>query len=151
MGRSGSHACRDACTDLHPQVLRLPKPPPVLAEHFDEALYRKTQAYSIDKWCEIHMSAQGQGILPPRLTSSSLLRWLGLFRNLYSFAETVALLLFKVLPWIWIQSDQLIRRQVPHPLLGWLRGSTQRFELAQTVVFVLILLVSRYEYCGRGA
>lgn len=33
------------------QAIRKPRPPPVLKDHYDEAEYKKTQAYNIDKWC----------------------------------------------------------------------------------------------------
>ena len=57
-----------ACT----QVLRSPRPPPVLAAHFDQTLYLKTRAYSLDKW------------------------WFALWQGIYSFAETMLMLTYKV-------------------------------------------------------
>ena len=54
------------------QVLRSPRPPPVLAAHFDQTLYLKTRAYSLDKW------------------------WFALWQGIYSFAETMLMLTYKV-------------------------------------------------------
>jgi hypothetical protein len=56
----------------HQQILKSPKPPPVLAAHFDHDLYLKTQSYSLDKW------------------------WYSLWHGLYSFAETLIMLSNKV-------------------------------------------------------
>ena len=41
---------RPACGSLL-QAISRPKPPPALAEVFTHDLYKKTQAYSLDKWC----------------------------------------------------------------------------------------------------
>ena len=37
-------------TACNAQAIKAPSPPPVLAAHFDAVLYKKTQAYSLDKW-----------------------------------------------------------------------------------------------------
>ncbi|GAX75985.1 hypothetical protein CEUSTIGMA_g3428.t1 [Chlamydomonas eustigma] len=105
-------------------VLKSPKPPPVLAEHFNQDLYLKTQAYSLDKW------------------------YFGFWRGMYSLFESMIMLTYKVLPWIWMYSAILLHKHLPEPALAWLNagspvpGASRRFELAQTTVFVMILLAS---------
>ena len=54
----------------------------------------------------------------------------------------------QALPWLWVRSAALLDMGLPEAASVWLRGSDGsggaggRFELAQTVVFVLLLLVS---------
>ena len=60
------------CPFFATQVLHSPKPPPVLAGHFDQTLYLKTQSYSLDKW------------------------WFALWKGLYSFFETLLMLSYGV-------------------------------------------------------
>lgn len=78
----------------------------VLAGLFSKDLYLSSQAYSIDKW------------------------WFGLYHGIYSLAETLAVLWFGYLPWVW----QLLPKIAPAAAAPWMEN-----ELVHTVVFVLVI------------
>uniref|UniRef100_A0A7S0RQZ8 CAAX prenyl protease n=1 Tax=Chlamydomonas leiostraca TaxID=1034604 RepID=A0A7S0RQZ8_9CHLO len=106
------------------RVLRRPNAPPELAHAFkDPDLYRKTQAYSIDKW------------------------WFGLAHSLFSLVETLTLIMLNAYPGFWALAGDVVARMVAQAgsLAGWLGlvGSDAasvalRTELAQSVVFMLL-------------
>lgn len=91
-------------------------------------------------------SAAIQQCTPHRMPTR---RWFGLYHSMYSFVETVAILLCGFLPWLWVHGGHMLL-SLPPSLSDWLRagtgaaagGGASRLEIAQTVVFVLLLLVS---------
>jgi len=103
------------------KAIKLPKPPPVLAEHFDDELYKKTQAYSLDKW------------------------WFGFAHGLYSFTENLAILLLRGLPWLWRVSGQVLAH-VPAALRPWLllgadgKVDGRKEEIVHTILFVMLMM-----------
>ena len=50
-GQDHESAIENLVTSMCLQAIRKPRPPPVLKDHYDEADYKKTQAYNVDKWC----------------------------------------------------------------------------------------------------
>jgi len=70
---------------------------------FSDELYQQAQAYSIDKW------------------------WFGFVHGLYNLAETLAVLWFQCLPWLWAKLPEHI------PLLA------RHGEIVHTVAFVITL------------
>lgn len=59
------------------QAIKLPNPPPYVAQNFDAKTYAKAQAYSLDKW------------------------WFGFYQSLYSTTENVLSVGFGLIPWVW--------------------------------------------------
>ena len=64
----------------------------------------------------------------------------------------------QALPWLWVKSAAVLEHDLPGAVSRWLRqgagGGGLRFELAQTVVFVLLLLVSMaglIQFLSRGS
>lgn len=121
------------------RALRRPNPPTALAGLFDADLYPKTQAYSLDKW------------------------WFSAAHSLYSVVETLLVMMYGVLPAVWARagtavavaaaklqqlaaaaagSDGLVAASGGRlaALAGWM-GSSGGGEIAQTVVFVLVVLL----------
>ncbi|KAG2423032.1 hypothetical protein HXX76_015548 [Chlamydomonas incerta] len=105
------------------RALRRPEPPAALASLFSAELYRKTQAYSLDKW------------------------WFSTWHGLYSTAETLAVFATGALPAAWRLSGSFLAAASttwwPAALAGgrpppsWLTG-----EVCQTVVFILGLYLA---------
>lgn len=68
------------------KYIKLPNAPPALAKLFTEDLYKKTQAYSLDKW------------------------WYGFIHGLFNQAQSVALLVLGFLPWFWNLTGDLLAK-----------------------------------------
>eukprot|EP00798_Chlamydomonas_sp_ICE-L_P014243 gene14243-20215_t len=66
------------------KAIKLPSPPPELAEVFNDDMYKKTQAYSLDKW------------------------WYGMYHGIFSFAENLVVLWVGALPTLWHHSSSLL-------------------------------------------
>ncbi|KAG2493230.1 hypothetical protein HYH03_008646 [Edaphochlamys debaryana] len=103
------------------RVLRRPEPPAALAGLFTAELYRKTQAYSLDKW------------------------WFSAVHSAWSTLETCGLILLRGLPGAWGLAERAVaaaagaaaRAGLPPRLLpAWAVG-----EVGVTVVFVLLLFL----------
>ncbi|KXZ51688.1 hypothetical protein GPECTOR_11g139 [Gonium pectorale] len=97
------------------RALRRPEPPPALASLFSLELYRKTQAYSLDKW------------------------WFAFFHSIYSTVETLVLILGLWLPRAWAAAGWLLAEASAHAGTAWPHWA--RGEIAQTIVFVFVLYV----------
>lgn len=95
------------------KAISRPKPPAALAEAFTHDLYKKTQAYSLDKW------------------------WYSFAHGVWGLAEVLLVVSAGGLPWAWAASGHALARaaQAVGPS-KWLSG-----EIAQTVMFVQLLSV----------
>mmetsp|Transcript_22614 Transcript_22614/g.67349 ORF Transcript_22614/g.67349 Transcript_22614/m.67349 type:complete len:451 (-) Transcript_22614:668-2020(-) len=97
------------------RVLERRKPPPALAAHFSQELYDKTRSYSLDKWR------------------------FSFYLRLYTFFETLLILLFGVLPGLWVACGQAVHA-LPHAAArNWVEQTPERLEIVQTVAFVMVL------------
>jgi STE24 endopeptidase len=85
------------------RAIKKQDPPATLKGLFSDELYQQAQAYSIDKW------------------------WFGFVHGLYNLAETLAVLWFQCLPWLWAKLPEHI------PLLA------RHGEIVHTVAFVITL------------
>ncbi|GFH18654.1 CAAX prenyl protease [Haematococcus lacustris] len=101
-----------------PQALRNKEPPPELASAAfkDPNLYKKTQAYSLDKW------------------------WFGLFHSMYSLCENVTVVLLGLIPWTWTAAGRALTHLPPGLAASLHLGpgaSPMARELATSVLFML--------------
>ncbi|KAL6752272.1 peptidase family M48-domain-containing protein [Haematococcus lacustris] len=100
------------------KALRNKDPPPELASAAfkDPNLYKKTQAYSLDKW------------------------WFGLFHSMYSLCENVTVVLLGLIPWTWTAAGQALTHLPPGLAASLHLGpgaSPMARELATSVLFML--------------
>ncbi|KAJ9521072.1 hypothetical protein QJQ45_022814 [Haematococcus lacustris] len=100
------------------KALRNKDPPPELASAAfkDPNLYKKTQAYSLDKW------------------------WFGLFHSMYSLSENVTVVLLGLIPWTWTAAGRALTHLPPGLAASLHLGpgaSPMSRELATSVLFML--------------